>query len=97
MLNWSAPVLCCAALLSASGASAQLASPPAAPPYEAAPATDEEIVVSGRTAIPPEGFDEAISKFVRDLGQPGPIDPISRWGGPFARPSLVSPRRSAIS
>jgi hypothetical protein len=37
---------------------------------------------SPATAVTPESFEEAVTKFVRDLGRPGPVNQISRWGEP---------------
>jgi hypothetical protein len=94
MLHWPASAFCCAALLIAGGASAQPVPPS---PDKSTSTRDEEIVVTGRRAVTPESFDEAVTKFVRDLGRPGPIGQISRWGEPVRPATQASLRASTIS
>ena len=44
---------------------------------------ESEILVTGRQAIDRREFERTVEAFVKDLGQPGPINRISRWGEPL--------------
>ena len=74
----SAPVLAQPAPAATSGAPATTAR--SASKTEST--TVGEVVVQGRAPTTPQAFAKSVEKFVHDLGRPGPVGQISRWGQP---------------
>ena len=72
------PVLAWALCLIAGAALAQAAPAPAP-----GSTTVGEVVVHGVPPATSKAFETAVSKFVHDLGRPGPIGQISRWRRPL--------------
>jgi hypothetical protein len=72
------------------GASALAQDGSEAPPGER-PVAEGEIVVTAQPEASPREFARAVESFVEDLGQPGPINRISRWG------EAVCPRVAGLS
>ena len=66
----------CAAWLLASAAFAQSAPPPVAP---ADSTIVGQVVVQGRSPQGRETFEKAVTRFLHDMGRPGPIGQVSRW------------------
>ncbi len=88
MPNALASSICCAAWMIASAALAQSAAPPPA----AAPSTSTDtsgstavsgVVVEGKASPAAlKAFAEAVDRFVKAQGKPGPIGQVSRWHDP---------------
>jgi len=101
MFKCFACALSCIGWLATSSVYAQSVSVPAAnpaPPSDVDTSADKsntradnDIVVTGRREVPSETFHQAVKKFVRGLGRPGPINQISRWG------ESVCPKTTGLS
>lgn len=52
---------------------------------------ESQIIVTAQPEITPREFERAVESFVKDLGEPGPINRISRWG------EAVCPRVTGLS